>query len=144
MAAKQSICRRSRLECVPVKYCEILFGRLGGYLDLSARRKSASIVALARRVVDGQRDWSGVRRVERHPSSEERNLTLNQMVGLAVRAPADLNPILRGWFGYFKQAHPGTFAALDGLIDRRLRSMSLKQKEEVSLWDRNPYEQDMA
>ena len=42
---------------------------------------------------------------------------------------ADLNPLLRGWFGYFKQAHPVTFAALDGFIRRRLRSMLLKQKK---------------
>ena len=42
---------------------------------------------------------------------------------------ADLNPVLRGWFGYFKQAHPATFSALDGFIRRRLRSMLLKQKK---------------
>jgi len=42
---------------------------------------------------------------------------------------ADLNPMLRGWFGYFKQAHPATFSALDGFIRRRLRSMLLKQKK---------------
>jgi RNA-directed DNA polymerase len=45
---------------------------------------------------------------------------------------ADLNPMLRGWFGYFKQAHPVTFAALDGFIRRRLRSMLLKQKKKKS------------
>ena len=42
---------------------------------------------------------------------------------------ADLNPVLRGWFGYFKQAHPTTFADVDGFIRRRLRSMLLKQKK---------------
>ena len=42
---------------------------------------------------------------------------------------ADLNPMLRGWFGYFKQAHPATFTALDGFVRRRLRSMLLKQKK---------------
>ena len=42
---------------------------------------------------------------------------------------ASLNPMLRGWFGYFKQAHPTTFAGLDGFIRRRLRSMLLKQKK---------------
>ena len=42
---------------------------------------------------------------------------------------AALNPILRGWFGYFKQAHPTTFADVDGFIRRRLRSMLLKQKK---------------
>ena len=42
---------------------------------------------------------------------------------------ADLNRTLRGWFGYFKQAHPTTFADVDGFIRRRLRSMLLKQKK---------------
>ena len=45
------------------------------------------------------------------------------------RAIADLNPLLRGWFGYFKQAHPTTFADIDGFVRRRLRSMLLKQKK---------------
>ena len=42
---------------------------------------------------------------------------------------ASLNPMLRGWFGYFKQAHPTTFADIDGFVRRRLRSMLLKQKK---------------
>jgi len=40
---------------------------------------------------------------------------------------ADLNRTLRGWFGYFKHAHPGTFAELDRMIRRRLRAMLRKQ-----------------
>lgn len=39
----------------------------------------------------------------------------------------DLNRTLRGWFGYFKHAHPNTFRALDKLIRRRLRAMLRKQ-----------------
>ena len=51
-----------------------------------------------------------------------RGVSLEQVI-------ADLNPVLRGWFGYFKQAHPTTFADVDGFIRRRLRSMLLKQKK---------------
>jgi RNA-directed DNA polymerase len=40
---------------------------------------------------------------------------------------ADLNRTLRGWFGYFKHAHPRTFRKLDQLIRRRLRAMLRKQ-----------------
>ena len=40
---------------------------------------------------------------------------------------ADLNPLLRGWFAYFKHAHPYTFRRLDQLIRRRLRAMLHKQ-----------------
>jgi RNA-directed DNA polymerase len=39
----------------------------------------------------------------------------------------ELNRILRGWFGYFKQAHPSIFRQLDGMIRRRLRAMLRKQ-----------------
>jgi len=42
---------------------------------------------------------------------------------------ADLNPTLRGWFGYFKHAHPYIFRALDGFIRRRLRSLLRKQEK---------------
>jgi RNA-directed DNA polymerase len=40
---------------------------------------------------------------------------------------ADLNRTLRGWFGYFKHAHPRTFSVLDKLIRRRLRAMLRRQ-----------------
>jgi RNA-directed DNA polymerase len=40
---------------------------------------------------------------------------------------ADLNRTLRGWFGYFKHAHPSIFLELDRMIRRRLRAILLKQ-----------------
>ncbi len=44
-----------------------------------------------------------------------------------TRIIADLNPMLRGWFGYFKHAHYYTFTALDGFIRRRLRAILRQQ-----------------
>jgi len=41
----------------------------------------------------------------------------------------DLNPTLRGWFAYFKHAHPRTFIVLDKFIRRRLRSLLRKQEK---------------
>jgi RNA-directed DNA polymerase len=41
---------------------------------------------------------------------------------------ASLNPTLRGWYGYFQNAHRYTFSTLDGFIRRRLRSMLRRQK----------------
>lgn len=38
-----------------------------------------------------------------------------------------LNPLLRGWFGYFKHANPYVFASVDGFIRRRLRAILRKQ-----------------
>jgi RNA-directed DNA polymerase len=46
-----------------------------------------------------------------------------------ARVIGSLNPMLRGWFGYFKHADPSTFTALDGFIRRRLRSMLRKQQK---------------
>ena len=42
---------------------------------------------------------------------------------------AELNPMLRGWFGYFKHAHPWTFTGMDGFVRRRLRSLRRKQQK---------------
>jgi RNA-directed DNA polymerase len=38
-----------------------------------------------------------------------------------------LNRSLRGWFGYFKHAHPSIFRATDQMIRRRLRALLRKQ-----------------
>ena len=46
-----------------------------------------------------------------------------------ARVIENLNTVLRGWFGYFKQALPTTFADLDKMIRRRLRSLLLKQNK---------------
>src|ERR1700730_14722790 len=46
-----------------------------------------------------------------------------------ARIIASLNRVLRGWFAYFKQAHPGTFVALDKFVRRRLRAILRKQEK---------------
>ena len=43
------------------------------------------------------------------------------------RIIADLNPMLRGWFSYFKQATPALFGVIDGFVRRRLRAILRKQ-----------------
>jgi RNA-directed DNA polymerase len=45
-----------------------------------------------------------------------------------ARIVADLNPLLHGWFAYFKHAHRGIFRRLDQFIRRRLRSLLRKQR----------------
>lgn len=49
------------------------------------------------------------------------------------RIIADLNPLLRGWFGYFKHARPRLFRTLDGFIRRRLRALLRKQQRRPSM-----------
>jgi RNA-directed DNA polymerase len=46
---------------------------------------------------------------------------------------ADLNPTLRGWFGYYKHAHYTTFASIDGFVRRRLRAILRKRLKRPSL-----------
>lgn len=41
----------------------------------------------------------------------------------------EINPILRGWFGYFKHAHKTVFRELDGLTRRRLRALLRKREK---------------
>ena len=40
----------------------------------------------------------------------------------------DLNPMLKGWFQYFKHAHHRTFDSLDAFIRRRLRALLRRQE----------------
>jgi RNA-directed DNA polymerase len=42
---------------------------------------------------------------------------------------ADLNPMLRGWFNYFKQAHPRVHELMDGFTRRRLRALLRKHEK---------------
>jgi RNA-directed DNA polymerase len=51
---------------------------------------------------------------------------------LAFVINKSLNPMLRGWFTYFKHAHYRTFIDLDKFIRRRLRSILLRQKKKRS------------
>lgn len=41
---------------------------------------------------------------------------------------ASLNPILKGWYGYFQHAHRFTFSSIDGFVRRRLRAVLRRQK----------------
>jgi RNA-directed DNA polymerase len=51
------------------------------------------------------------------------------------RVVADLNPILRGWFGYFRHARPaqGVFRTIDRMVRRRLRAILRKQEKRPGL-----------
>ena len=49
------------------------------------------------------------------------------------RIIADINPILLGWFGYFKHARPRLFRRIDQIIRRRLRAVLRKQEKRPSM-----------
>ena len=50
---------------------------------------------------------------------------------------AVLNPILRGWFEYFKHARHRLFSTIDGFVRRRLRSILRKYQKKSSGTGRN-------
>jgi len=49
----------------------------------------------------------------------------------------DLNPMLRGWFEYFKHAYKTTFNSNDGFVRRRLRAILLKRNKKKNCFGRN-------
>lgn len=49
---------------------------------------------------------------------------------------ADLNPMLRGWFEYFKHAYRTTFNSNDGFVRRRLRAILLKRNKKKNCFGR--------
>ncbi len=58
----------------------------------------------------------------RSKTGRTRGVSLKQIID-------ELNPILKGWFGYFKHAHWLEFKRLDGFIRRRLRALLRKQEK---------------
>jgi RNA-directed DNA polymerase len=46
---------------------------------------------------------------------------------------ADINPILRGWFGYFQHSYRPTFRMVDGWVRRRLRSILRRQQRKEGI-----------
>lgn len=46
---------------------------------------------------------------------------------------ADLTPMVRGWYGYFKHADRWIFSNLDGFIRRRLRAILRKQEKRAGM-----------
>ena len=48
-----------------------------------------------------------------------------------------LNPMLKGWFEYFKHANKWTFPSVDGFVRRRLRSILRRQNKQTGGTGRN-------
>jgi RNA-directed DNA polymerase len=58
-----------------------------------------------------------------------RNRTIRSRGDSLGRIIGDINPTLRGWYGYFRHATPGVFRAIDGFVRRRLRAILRKQEK---------------
>jgi len=79
----------------------------------------------------GQR-W--VRRKSLHALRDRIRSQTKRTRGESIRCIiADLNPMLKGWFGYFKHAHLMDLRGVDGFIRRRLRALLRKQQKRPGL-----------
>jgi RNA-directed DNA polymerase len=58
-----------------------------------------------------------------------RSKTKRNRSGSLEEIIADLNPMLRGWFGYFKHAYRTEFKSVDGFVRRRLRALLLRRNK---------------
>ena len=67
-----------------------------------------------------KKSWNRIKDTIRAKTRRTRGDSLERII-------ADLNRTLRGWFNYFKHAHPRTFIVLDKFTRRRLRAVLRKQ-----------------
>jgi len=66
-----------------------------------------------------------------------RAITKRSRSGSIKEIVAQLNPILKGWFAYFKHAYRTTFKRNDGFVRRRLRAIILKRNKKKSCFGMN-------
>lgn len=71
-----------------------------------------------------------VRRKSRQAIRERIRAKTRRSRGVSVRQMiVELNPMLRGWYGYFQHAHRSTFPEMDAFVRRRLRAVRRKQQK---------------
>jgi RNA-directed DNA polymerase len=71
--------------------------------------------------------WPRTKSLHKLKDTVRRHTRRTRGVSLAVIV-AELNPVLRGWFGYFQHSHPTTFAGIDKWVRMRLRSLLRKRR----------------
>jgi RNA-directed DNA polymerase len=77
--------------------------------------------------------WRTVRRKSLQKLKDTiRQRTGRTRSGTLASIIADLNPVLRGWFNYFKHVSKTTFLLLDGFVRRRLRALLRKREKRPS------------
>jgi len=71
--------------------------------------------------------WPRRKSLRKLKDTVRRHTRRTRGVSLAVIV-AELNPVLRGWFGYFQHSHHTTFPAVDKWVRMRLRSLLRKRR----------------
>jgi RNA-directed DNA polymerase len=68
---------------------------------------------------------------EKKMRAKVRSLTGRTRSGSISDIAAELNPVIRGWFNYFRDSRKSALRAMDGYIRRRLRSIEARR---LGLW----------
>lgn len=71
---------------------------------------------------EGGKRWPGEKAVQKVKNNIRSRTKRNNGHSLAVIVK-ELNPVLRGWFNYFKHGRPPIFRTIDGWTRRRIRSI---------------------
>lgn len=110
--------RQAHLTLHPQKTCTVDMTEVGSYFDFLGyrfKRTRRRIVALVRPKSEKKlRD--SIRAKTRRCNGHSMSVIIER-----------INPILRGWFGYFQHAYHGQHAEFDGWIRMRLRSIYRKR-----------------
>jgi RNA-directed DNA polymerase len=97
----------------------------------NCRKKGNGFEFLGYRFERGRRDvrrksLDKLKETIRELTGRSRGVSLERVIG-------DLNPKLRGWFGYFKHARPKVFLKIDQMIRRRIRAFLRRQEKRPGL-----------
>jgi RNA-directed DNA polymerase len=71
--------------------------------------------------------WPRKKSMQKLKGAVRRRTRRTRGVSLATIV-TELNPVLRGWYGYFKHGHPNTCREVDGWVRMRLRSLLRKRR----------------
>jgi RNA-directed DNA polymerase len=123
LAHVQEWTAQAGLSLHPAKTRVVDLGRPGEYVDFLGYRLQRHIDRQGRdrilRLVRPQ-SLDRIKDTIRRRTPRKSGVSLAEQIGW-------LNPVLRGWFGYFRSVTQPTHAALDKMVRRRLRSMLCKR-----------------
>ena len=125
------ICRRT-------EDAEIALGRIRGWVERNGLSLHPAKTQVVNCAIEGQgfdflgyhfeagRRWVRKKSLKalRDKVRSKTRRTCGQSLTQVIKS---LNPMLRGWFGYFKHAESYVFKSVDGFVRRRLRAILRKQ-----------------
>lgn len=124
--------------CRSAEDAEITLGRIRGWVERNGLSLHPAKTQVVNCAIEGQgfdfpgyhfeagRRWVRKKSLKtlRDKVRSKTRRTCGQSLTQVIKS---LNPMLRGWFGYFKHAESYVFKSVDGFVRRRLRAILRKQ-----------------